>query len=174
MKKVNNKLYNAVLPLFFYEWWYILIALVFVVILEAFIFSKFFQVNFKLIWHDVLIMNICSTLGGFFIQGVIRVALGLSLFSYVENYSKFPVLDIIFGNVGYPINSKITPEIIFDLIISLLITLIISIFMEYYSIKKNKVFGDFKKNKIFKGVIITNLISYTLLTVWIFYKLNHL
>ncbi|WP_435524263.1 hypothetical protein [Chryseobacterium indoltheticum] len=109
-----------------------------------------------------------------FIQGIIRVALGLSLFSYVENYSKFPVLDIIFGNVGYPINSKITTEIIFDLIISLLITLIISIFMEYYSIKKNKVFGNFKKNKIFKGVIITNLISYTLLTVWIFYKLNHL
>jgi hypothetical protein len=173
MKKINNKFYNAVLPLFFYEWWYILIAFVCVVTVEAFIFSKFFRVNFKLIWQDVLIMNIFSTLGGFFIQGVIRVALGLSLFSYVENYSKFPVLDIIFGNVGYPINSKITTEIIFDLIISLLITLIISIFMEYYSIKKNKIFGNFKKNKIFKGVIITNLISYTLLTVWIFYKLNH-
>lgn len=171
MKKVNNKLYNAVLPLFFYEWWYILIAFIFVVTIEAFIFSKFFRINFRLIWHDVLIMNICSTLGGFFIQGIIRIGLGLTLFLNVENYSKFPVLDIIFGNVGYPINSKITTEIIFDLIISLLITLIISIFMEYDSIKNNKVLGDFKNNKIFKGVIITNLISYTLLTIWIFYKL---
>ncbi len=154
MKKVNNKLYNAVLPLFFYEWWYILIALVFVVIVEAFIFSKFFRVNFKLIWHDVLIMNICSTLGGFFIQGVIRVALGLSLFSYVENYSKFPVLDIIFGNVGYPINSKITTEIIFDLIISLLITLIISIFMEYYSIKRIKFLVILKRIKSLKALLL--------------------
>lgn len=173
MKKANNKLYNAALPLFFYEWWYILIALLFIVTVEAFIFSKFFRINFKLIWYDVLIMNIFSTLGGFFIQGIIRIALGISLFSYFENYSKFPVFDIIFGNIEYPIHSKITAEIIFDLIISLLITFTISIFMEYYSIKKNKFFGDFKHNKILKGVIIVNLASYALLSIWIFYKLNH-
>ena len=173
MKNINNKLFNAVLPLFFYEWWYILIALIFVVTIEAFIFSKFFRINLKLIWHDVLIMNIFSTLGGFFIQGIIRLALGISLFSNFENYSKFPILDIIFGNIEYPIHSKITNEIVLDLIISLLITLSISIFMEYYSIKNNKVFGNYKNNKIFKGVIIANLISYTLLSSWVFYKLNH-
>lgn len=172
MKKINNKLFNAVLPLFFYEWWYLLVALIFVVAIESFIFSKFFRVKLKLIWHDVLIMNIFSTLGGFFIQGTIRMTLGILLFSNFKNYSKFQVLDIIFGNVEYPIHSKITPEIILDLIISLLITLTISIFLEYYSIKKNKIFGDYKKNKIFKGVIIANLISYTLLIIWIFYNLS--
>lgn len=173
MKKINNILLNAVLPLFFFEWWYILLALVFVVIIEAFILSKFFTIKFKLIWYEILMMNIFSTLGGFFIQGTVRLILGLSLFTHFENYSKFPLLDAIWGNVAYPVHSKITTEIIFDLIISLLITLNTSIFMEYHSIKRNKIFNDLKKPKILKGVIITNIISYVLLSIWIFYKLNH-
>ncbi|MDV7697685.1 hypothetical protein N6B72_12215 [Chryseobacterium soli] len=173
MKKCNNRLFNAVLPLFFFEWWYILIAFVAVIIVETFILSKFFRIKFKFIWHEVLIMNIFSTLGGFLIQGIIRLLLGISIFNNFENYSEFPLLDIIFGNVAYPVNSKITNEIIFDLIISLLITLAISIFMEYYSIKRNKIFNDLEKHKILKGVVIVNATSYILLSIWLFYKLNH-
>ncbi|WP_326982475.1 hypothetical protein VUJ46_20205 [Chryseobacterium sp. MYb264] len=173
MKKFNNRLFNAALPLFFFEWWYILLALVFVVIVETFIFSKFFQIKFKSILHEVLIMNIVSTLGGFFLQGLIRVIVGISLFTHFKNYSKYPLLNIICGNVSYPVNSKITSEIIFDLIISLVIALTISIFMEYHSIKRNKIFNNLKKPKILKGVIIANIISYVLLSIWISYKLNH-
>jgi len=31
MKNIHNKLLNAVLPLFLFEWWYILVAFVFVI-----------------------------------------------------------------------------------------------------------------------------------------------
>ena len=171
MKNINSKLLNAILPLFFFEWWYILVAFVFVILVESFIFSKFFRINLKLIWYEILIMNIFSTLGGFLIQGVIRLTLGLLLFSYLENYSDFTLLNIIFGNVEYPVNSEVTQEVIFDLVISLIITLTISIFMEYSSIRKNKIFENFKKKEIIKGVIIANLSSYVLLSFWIFYKL---
>ncbi|WP_131726167.1 hypothetical protein [Chryseobacterium sp. Leaf405] len=118
-------------------------------------------------------MNIFSTLGGFFIQGLIRIVFGILLFTYLESYSKFPILDIVLGNVAYPIKSKITNEIIFDLIISLLITYTISIFIEYYSIKRIKIFTDLKRIKIFTGVMIANTTSYIFLGIWIFYKLNY-
>lgn len=94
--KIHFSILNAVLPLFFYEWWYILVSFAFVVIIESLIFSFLFKTSFKLIWHDVFIMNIFSTLGGFMIQGIIRLGLGISLFSYLDSYDYFPVLDIIF------------------------------------------------------------------------------
>lgn len=68
-------------------------------------------------------------------------------------------------------NLEVTQEIIFDLVISLIITLTISIFIEYSSIRRNKIFENFNKKKIIKGVLIANFTSYILLSFWIFYKL---
>ncbi|MCQ4140875.1 hypothetical protein [Chryseobacterium sp. EO14] len=171
--KIYFSILNAVLPLFFYEWWYILVSFAFVVIIESLIFSFLFKTSFKLIWHDVFIMNIFSTLGGFMIQGIIRLGLGISLFSYLDSYDYFLVLDIIFGNVKHPVHSKVTSEIIFDLAISILITYIMSIFMEYSSVRRNKVLIHVEKSKIFKGIIIANLVSYSLLSIWMFYRLSN-
>lgn len=149
-------------------------ALIFVVIIETFILSKIFNTSFKILWIEVLNMNIFSTLGGFLAQGFIRLILGITFFTQFDNYSKFPVLAIIFSNVGYPVNTKITAEIIFDLVLSLIITFLISIFMEYHAFKRNIIFDKFKKKELLLGVFTANLISYTLLSIWVFFKLSHL
>ncbi len=98
----------------------------------------------------------------------------MSLFYNYDDYSKFPILDIIFSNISYPNNAVITTEIILDLSISIFIALIISIIMEYKSFKLLFVDNKISQKSILRSIVLANIISYSLLSVWILFRIKYL
>lgn len=171
MKKPSRSgiLYNMVLPILFFELWNVLLAFVFIVIIETFIINKIVKGNFKSLFIFVLLGNLFSTLLGYFAQGVIRLLLTMLLVSNNINY-KTPIVDGLLGNVGISEKTKFAPELIISILTSIIITFLLSVLIEKKVLIKYTE-RRFESKLISKAVVRANIVSYLLLTIWLFSNL---
>jgi hypothetical protein len=165
---MNPILLNAAIPLFFIEWWYVLLALVGVVLIEATILKMYLSNSFIQIAKWIFKANLISTLGGYIAQSVVRFIIGIVIFlSVSDRGDNTSVLDTLFGNIGvgkYQGGWK-NPTILFNFIIAFSICFILSVTIESRLIRRYA--GEQKlKKDLWKGVIVANIISYGFLTWW--------
>ena len=116
--------------------------------------------------------NLITTIGGYLLQGILRLIIGMILYITTEQYFEpYPVLVGILGNVG--IGKAYMPELSTDVIAtiatSIILTFTLSVIIERKIILKN-IDSLVDKSLASKGIIIANIISYTLLTIWICYN----
>ena len=174
----KNTLYNMAIPLFFIEWWFVVLATIFVVILESSIVNQYLKVGFKKIFKILLNANIKTTVLGYLVQGFFRLILGLLIFIPVSKFElndeflKHPIVLGLLGGVspekggGFP---EITLEVIITIITSVILTFTISVIFERQILIK-KINLERDKRVVSKAIVIANIISYSFLTIWIFYS----
>jgi len=160
----TDKLHNVVLPIFLFEAWYILFALIIVVIIEAFIVSKTLKIKFVKSFKYLLFVNIITTLLGFILQAILRMTVLLTL---TDGENK--ILNILLGNFGAS-ESNFETDIIIELLISLIITCALSIYIEYRELKK--ILTTVPENDILKSMIIANSVSYILIFIYLLFILK--
>ena len=157
----TDKLYNAILPIFLFEAWYILLALLIVVIVEAFIVSKILNLTFAKSFKYLLLVNIFTTFLGFILQGILRIM----ILMVIRTDGESKIINILLGNYGVD-KSNFTLEIVLELLISLSITFALSVYYEYKSLEK--ILADIKPKKlIFKSIFIANAVSYILIFIYL-------
>lgn len=172
IKLFRKHLYNFILPLIFLEWWYVLLALIFVVLIETFIVKIFIKEKFRRLFALLFKANIITTFLGFLLQGIIRLILGVIIITTTDQDFKFyPVIQGILGNVGIGRRpSKFDISAISEVITSMIVCLVLSIIIEKRVIK-NDLHETYNSSLISKAVLMANVISYLILTPWVFYNL---
>ena len=156
---------NVILPSFFVELKYVLIALIFVVLIETLIVKYFFNQKFRHLFEVLLFANISTTLIGYFLQAVARLILTFVLTIESDN----PYLKGFSGNIGIisEWNADVNLSIFISILTSTLICLSLSIYFER-RIVLNRFEGDVPVDKVRKGVFYANTASYFLLFFWIY------
>lgn len=168
--KIKSKsvyLYNAVIPILFFEIWNIILAFLFIICVETFIISIITKLSYSKLFRVVLIANLITTIIGYLMQGILRMLIFIPI-SGVFGFPKF--LDIIGGNLSiqsYATNSGLPYELIINFSISMIITFFISVYYEKKYLLKKKVFSE---KTLGFSVLIANLVSYSLLFIWIIYR----
>jgi len=168
----KGHLYNMILPLVFWEWWYVVLAFIFVVLLETYVVNIFIKDEYKRIFKILFKANLITTIGGYILQGILRLIIGMILYITTEQYfESYPVIRGILGNVG--IGKEYIPEFTTDVIAtiatSIILTFTLSVIIERRIVLKN-IDKLIDKSLVSKAVILANIISYTLLTIWICYN----
>lgn len=158
---------NVILPSFFVELKYVLIALVFVVLIETFIIKHFFNQKFRHLFEVLLFANISTTLIGYFLQAVARLFLAFILTGENTN----PFLLGLSGNIGVISEWGADPNltIFVSILTSVLICLFLSIYVER-RIVLSRFEGDVPVDQVRKGVLYANIVSYFLLFFWIYFN----
>jgi len=168
----NDYLFNMVLPLILWEWWYVLLAFIIIVFIETYIVKFYTKVDFLKLFNIFIVANLITTIGGYLAQGILRVIIGGFLYTVPKvNFDSYPVVEGILGNVaiGKEYIPKFTTEVISTIATSIIITFTLSVIIERkYVLKNIKPSIDISLTS--KGVIVANVISYTLLTIWICYN----
>jgi hypothetical protein len=168
---MNLNLLNVILPFLLFELKYVLIALVFVVLIETFIVKHFFNQKFRYLFEVLFFANISTTLIGYFLQGILRLFLTFILNLHSNN----PILIGISGNIG--LKDKWTPGDNFPVLISMITSILICFFLSIYVEKKivmNRFEGDVREANVAKGVMYANIVSYTLLLLWIYFNYRYM
>lgn len=165
----RNHLNNAVLPFIFWEWYYVLIAFIAVFILETVILKFFINETYARLLKLLFVANIITTIGGYLLQGILRLILGLILYAITEQYfEEHPIIIGILGNVNtVKVTPGITIEVLTAIITSITLSFSLSVIIERKFLLKKV--NSSNKNLISKGVITANIVSYLLLTIWLFY-----
>lgn len=167
-KIFRNHLYNFILPLIFLEWWYVMLALIFVVLIETYIVKLFIKEKFRRLLVLLFRANVITTLLGFLLQGIIRLIIGMIIYSTTDHdFEHYPVIEGILGNVG--MGTRLDSAAISEIITSMIICLVLSVIIERSMIKKD-LQETHKSTVITKSVLIANIISYLILTPWVFYN----
>ena len=110
-----------VLPLIFWEWWYVMLAFIFVVLLEAFIMKIFIKTEYNKLLKILFKANLITTIGGYLLQGILRLIIGMIIYITTDQYFEFyPVIVGVLGNVA--IGKNYMPEFSTDVIACLLYT----------------------------------------------------
>ena len=177
MKNITKRikdgyLYDMILPLFIFEWWNVLLAFIFVVIIETYFVKFFIKEQYKRLFWILFKANLITTVIGYFCQGVVRLLLmGIIGRMTKQFFDSYPVLQGILGNVGIgnAYHPKLDVEVISEIVTSILITFAISVIIER-KILLNSLRDKFESSLITKSIIIANVVSYILLTFWICYK----
>lgn len=160
---------NVLLPFLFFEIFSILLAFIFIVIIETLIINKYLKIGLVETFKACFEGNFLTTLIGYFLQGLLRIIIGFTIFSITDKLNNNPILNGIFGNVGIPeiAYKDIEIEVLSTIITSTFFALIISILFEiyYFKIRMN---SQVDKALISKSIIISNIVSYTLLPIWIY------
>ncbi|MBV6483826.1 MAG: hypothetical protein KFKLKKLM_00283 [Flavobacteriales bacterium] len=177
MKLRSGYLFNMALPLFFIEWWFVWIAFVFIIIIETYIVHLFLKKGLVKTFKLLFLANLLTTIIGYLSQGIVRVIFSVLFFilsfrfKVLEDVIMHPVIQGVFAGV-VPEKGGGKTEFTLDVIIaistSILITFLISLIVER-RILISKLEMEFEKKLISKAIIIANLISYILLSIWIFY-----
>jgi hypothetical protein len=172
-----NKLFNMAIPLFFIEWWFVMIAFIFIALIESFIVNFFIKKGYRKLFKILLIANLLTTLLGYLLQGIARTIITIILWVIGLKYESFgnllenPIIEGIIGGVtpqkggGTP---DFTLDVIFAIATSILITFTLSVVIERKILIKH-LGSEFERSLITKSILIANIVSYTLLTIWIFY-----
>ena len=168
---MNIYLLNVILPFFFFELKYVFIALVFVVLIDTFIVKHFIKQDFGFLFKVLIFANIATTIFGYFIQGTLRLIITV-LFNI---QSKNPIVVGLTGNIG--LKSVWTPKdnlpVLISIITSTLLALLLSIYFEK-KILVNMYEGEVEEANISKGVQWANVVSYSLLFVWIYLNYKYM
>jgi hypothetical protein len=162
---------NVILPFFFFELKYVLIALVFVVLIETFIVKHFIKQGFGFLFQTLIFANIATTLFGYFLQGALRMVITL-LFNI---QSKNPIVAGLTGNIGVESGWTATDNlsVLVSIVTSILIALLLSIYCEK-KILVRMYEGKVEETGISKGVRFANIVSYSLLFVWIYFNYRYM
>jgi len=158
-------LLDVVLPFLFFELWYVLIALIFVVLIETIILRFYIKEKWIGLFLIVLKANFWTTVVGYLAQGLIRIIIGFVVFAANQNLSENKLFDSLVGNIG--LGYKINKYILINLFTSIILALVISIVVERRILIK-ELDKDFGIRKITIGVTIANVVSYCLLFIWIY------
>lgn len=165
------------IPLFFIEWVYVILAFLFVLIIESFVINFFLKQGFKTTIKLVFLANLVTTVIGYFVQGIIRLTIliliffGIIIINPEFDYDVNPIIVGILSGVTPEKgggNFEFSTEIIISIITSIVFAFIISVFVERKLILKTLPNGV-NKNLASKAIIIGNIISYIFLTTWIFF-----
>ena len=70
-----------VLPLIFWEWWYVVLAFIFVVLLEAYVVKLFVKDEYKRLFKILFKANLITSIGGYLLQGILRLIFGVILYN---------------------------------------------------------------------------------------------
>lgn len=176
-KYQSGYLFNMAIPLFFIEWVYVILAFLFVLIIESFVINFILKQGFKTTIKLVFLANLVTTVIGYFVQGIIRLTILILIFFGIIIIN--PEFDYDVNPIIVGILSGVTPEkgggdfefsteIIISIITSIVFAFIISVFVERKLILKTLPIGV-NKNLASKAIIIGNIISYIFLTTWIFF-----
>ncbi|MCW3105550.1 MAG: hypothetical protein JWQ09_56 [Segetibacter sp.] len=170
MKFIRRYLPNVALPFLFFEVWYVLIAFLFVVLIEALIIKIFIKENFIRLFKVLLKANFWTTIVGYGLQGVLRIIIGFIAFASIDKITDNKIFNSIVGNIGIPDKSvhKNSDMITLTLVISMAIALIISIVVERRILIKE--FEGMRVKNISISVTIANIISYILLFLWVYFS----
>lgn len=139
MKRRSGYLFNMALPLFFIEWWFVWIALIFIIIIETYIVHLFLKKEIVRTFKILFLANLLTTIIGYLTQGIIRVFLAtafffLSLrFKMLDDVIMHPVIQGVFAGV-VPVKgggkSEFTPDVIIAILTSIFLTFLISLIVE--------------------------------------------
>jgi hypothetical protein len=164
-------LLNVLLPFLFFEIYSILIAFIFVVIIETLIINQYLKIRFVDTFKVCFKANLWTTIIGYFLQGLLRFFIGLIIFLLTNKLNDNSFFQGFFGNVGITkqVYKDIDIKVLTTIFTSSVFALIISIFFEKrIFVKKFELQLD--KTLITKSVIIANIVSYVFLTVWIYFN----
>lgn len=178
--KLNGKyqsgyLFNVAIPLFFFEWFYVILAFIFVMFIESIVINLFLNQGFKMTIKLVFLVNIVTTILGYFVQGITRLIILMLLFYGIIIIN--PEFDFYVNPFIVGVLSGVTPEkgsgsfvftteIIISIITSIVFAFTISVIVER---KLLIAMMNSEKNKklISKAIIIGNIVSYLFLSAWI-------
>ncbi|HET9747502.1 MAG TPA: hypothetical protein VFP97_17420 [Chitinophagaceae bacterium] len=161
-------LLNVAIPLFIFEWWYVLLALAGVIVIESVVLWKFLSCNFFTAVILAFKANLVSTLGGYIAQSLIRFFVGLIIFLTLDVGADDGLMDTLMGNIGvgkYEGGSN-NPIIFFNFLIAVSCCFILSILIEAKLIQRYAE-RRLPSKQLLMAVIIGNIISYVLLFFWL-------
>tara|TARA_B100000809_G_C14844983_1_gene426167 strand:+ start:77 stop:604 length:528 start_codon:yes stop_codon:yes gene_type:complete len=167
------------IPMLFIEWWFVILATLFVIIIESAIVNYYLKLELKKTITILFKANLLTTIVGYLAQGVARIILGIIFMipMFISNFkidyiSGKPIIEGLFATVspikggGHP---EFTSAVITNILTSMLITFALSVIIE----RKFLISRLENKDQIklaSKSIIIANIISYSILTIWVFYS----
>lgn len=162
-------LLNVLIPYLFFEIFSILLAFIFVVIIETLIINKYLKIGLVKTFKVCYEANFLTTIIGYFLQGLLRIIIGYTIISFSDKLEDNSIFRGLFGNVGIAqeVYKDINIVVLTTIITSTVLALIISILFENYYFKIS-LKSQVDKNLISKPVIIANLLSYIILAIWIY------
>ncbi|PCI96486.1 MAG: hypothetical protein COB15_09985 [Flavobacteriales bacterium] len=163
---------NMVLPFIFFEWWYVLLSFIFVVLLESYVIKLFLKKSFKDLFKILFYANLVTTLAGYLFQGLFRIILSIIIWLVTgQDFSSYPITRAMLGGTEIPkgVDPQLSIEVLVTIITSIIIAFTLSVIIERKFLV-NKIGKSIDKSLITKSIIVANLISYTLLTFWLFYN----
>jgi hypothetical protein len=161
-------LLNVILPFFFFELQYVLIAFVFVVLVETTVVCLFIKEPFPRLFRLMAFVNVLTTLLGYCLQAVIRFIIGLVSYIALNIHTEDPFIAGLFGNVGFRGEKA---SVLTTVLTSMIITFFISILVETRSLIK-KLDSTNSTSRITIGVLVANFVSYSGLFCFVY--LNYL
>ncbi len=166
MNKISIRFYNFILPILFFEIWNVLLAFIFVVVIESFIISLFSKTNIRDLFKIVLIANLITTIFGYIGQALIRAIL---ILPFIQVFGFLKWLNVFAGNLSmesYVESPGVPIELLVNFVLSMLLAFIISVFVEKRYITK----GLKNKGNLTLSIIVANIISYIVLFSWILFR----
>ena len=157
---------DVVLPFLFFELWYIIIAFVFVVLIETFIVRLFLRNSFFKLFKILLKANFQTTIIGYFLQGVVRIIILFIAASLNFKLTGNDIFNALVENVGIGFQNR--TSVLITICTSMIIALGISIVVERKVLIKS--LNNEAINKITTSIILANIVSYCLLFVWIYFN----
>jgi hypothetical protein len=107
-KKYSGFLFDMAIPLIFFEWWNVLLAFIFIVLLETFIVKFYIKENYNKLFLILFKANLITTLAGYLVQGVLRMVSLMLIFKITNQFfESYPILSGILENVA--IDKKFNP-----------------------------------------------------------------
>ncbi len=162
-------LYDMILPMLFFEVFYVFLAFIPIVIIETAIISFVLKEKFTKLVLVVALANFITTIVGYVVQGFARFSL-LAIPGYYSPDN--PILQGISGNVGanyYEYKKGLPLEVMVEFITSFVICFFLSVYVENIIVRKF-IQDPQKKKKVYSAVFLANLASYALLFVWLIWN----
>lgn len=165
------------IPLFFFEWFYVVLAFLFVLLIESIIINFFLKQGLKTTIKLVFLANLVTTIVGYFIQGIIRLIIlvlfffGIIIINPNFNYDVNPIILGLLSGVTPEKGGgtfEFTTEVIASIITSIVFSFIISVIVERKLLVK-MMNSEKDKKLISKAIIIANFVSYIFLSAWIYF-----
>lgn len=167
-EKCKQNTPNFILPFIFFEIWYVLLAFVFVVLIETVVIKLFCKKDFALLFKVLLKANFWTTIVGYAAQGIIMLMLGIFAMAAIDISTDNKIINGLVGNGGinYKGLGRFGEPVTVTILTSMLIGLIISIVVERRILIKalHKAIEPW----VITGIVIANLLSYMLLFVWVY------
>lgn len=164
------RLYNLLVPFIAWELSSVILILLVIAAVEAVVLSQILQVKRWRFLRAAFFMNVITTLVGYAVQGIGRLLSLIVILNHLPNDLAYsPFFDGLMGNFGIGVQRPLLTFVV-NLATSVLLAFILSAGIEYFVLRYflRLSVGD---RPLWRAVVLANLASYALLSVWLLFQL---